>query len=65
MVLCNRCGSEEMDVPLVIAVPAKRIEKEKTDEKYSSPWSQVSQKICPVCGARHVSISCSPKHRPE
>lgn len=61
MLLCTHCGAEEMDLPLTIAVPAKGFLREKDNGSSTMHWSQVSQKICPVCGAHHVSIACSPK----
>lgn len=65
MVLCTHCGAEEMDMPLAIAVPVKKASPDKAKENAGWHWSQVSQKVCPVCGAQHVSITCSPKQRTE
>lgn len=65
MLLCIRCGAEEMDIPFAIAVPAKGFLPDKTDRKASRIWSQVSQNVCPVCGAQHVNITCSPIPRSE
>lgn len=62
---CVRCGAEEMDVPLVIAAYPKGFPLKKDAEKSVWHWSQVPQKVCPVCGAQHVSVTCSPKRRPE
>ncbi len=65
MVLCTRCGAEEMDLPLTIAAPVNGYFKRKTEDKSCGHWSQVSQKVCPVCGAQHVNICCAPKAKVE